>query len=95
MIEQETLPSVLIKAWAMTKFKIPMSKLKIQNLWHWGLGLDFASELRALAFEISAKQINALERPSVVKQGIFPWEVMRGGYCKSRRPVLLAAFSVT
>jgi hypothetical protein len=37
-----------------------MSKLKIQNIWHWGLGFDLSFELRALALATSRKEINAL-----------------------------------
>jgi hypothetical protein len=45
-----------------------MSKLKIQNIWHWGLGFDLAFELRALAFDAYAKPDNKLGRPTLIKQ---------------------------
>jgi hypothetical protein len=57
LIEQETLASVLKKAWAMTKFKI-------QNIWHSGLGFDLAFELGVLAFDPYAKP----DKPSLMKQ---------------------------
>jgi hypothetical protein len=41
------------------KFQNPnvkgMSKLKVQNLWHWGFGLDLAFGIWALAFDPQGK----------------------------------------
>jgi hypothetical protein len=41
-----------------------MSKLKIQNIWPWGLGFDLAFELRALAFDPYPNP----GKPSLIKQ---------------------------
>jgi len=49
-----------------------MSKLKVQEIWHWGLGLDLAFELGALAFELYGKSRKALGPASLIKQGILP-----------------------
>ncbi|MEJ2723336.1 MAG: hypothetical protein P8175_01580 [Deltaproteobacteria bacterium] len=62
LIEQETSAPVLIKAWAMTKFKI-------QNIWHRGLGFDLLAPLnvypvksrRAISLGAKPIQLGAFE----------------------------------
>jgi hypothetical protein len=75
LIEQETAAWNFLQARAMTKFPSEiqdqihftgqnpnvkgMSKLKVQNIWHWGFVLDLAFELGALAFDHYGKPIAA------------------------------------
>jgi hypothetical protein len=44
------------------------SKLKVQNIWHWGLGLDLAFEIGALAFDPYGKARTAAGAAGLIEQ---------------------------